>query len=100
MAIDWNQKQTASDKAAADLAATRAAMVVTRFQAKAALAAAGLLPSVEAAVAAGSEFVQIAWADALEFRRTSPTILALAGALGLSDAQVDDLFAAAALIEA
>jgi hypothetical protein len=74
--------------------------VVSRFQAKAALSAAGLLPAVEAAIADADPIAQLAWAEAIEFRRQSPTILALAGALGLTDAQVDDLFHAAASIEA
>ena len=74
--------------------------VVSRFQAKAALSAAGLLPAVEAALADADPLAQLAWAEAIEFRRQSPTILALATALGLTDAQVDDLFHAAASIEA
>ena len=73
---------------------------VTRFQARAALAASGLLPSVEAAIASADQFTQIAWADAQEFRRESPTMNALAGVLGLSSAQLDDLFRQAATIEA
>lgn len=82
------------------LASERAAMVVSRFQARVALHNAGLLQSVEAAVAAADPFVQIAWADAVEFRRNSQTIVALAAALSLPDTQVDDLFRAAKLIEA
>lgn len=86
--------------AAEVLAAERARMVVSRFQARAALHNAGLLDDVEAAVAAADAFTKIAWADAVEFRRTSPTILTLAGAIGLNDAQLDDLFRAAAQIVA
>jgi hypothetical protein len=82
------------------LDAERAAMVVSRFQAKAALNAAGLLPQVEAAIAQADTFVQIAWADAVEFRRNSPTIAALKDAVGLTDEQLDDLFRAGAQIEA
>jgi hypothetical protein len=74
--------------------------VVSRFQAKAALSAAGLLPAVEAALADADPLAQLAWAEAIEFRRQSPTILALATALGLTDAQLDDLFIAADQIEA
>ena len=43
---------------------------------------------------------KLAWQDAQEFRRTSPTVLAMAGALGMSDAQLDDLFTTAAGIDA
>lgn len=82
------------------LAARRAAMVVSRFQARAALLGAGLLDAANAAVAAADQIVQIAWADAVEFRRTSPTIAALGAALELTEAQIDDLFDAAALITA
>ena len=72
---------------------------VSRRQAKRALLAAGLLSSVEAAVAGASAEVQIDWADALEFRRDSPTIAALAAGLGLTGAQIDDLFRTAATIQ-
>ena len=78
----------------------RAGMVVSRFQARAALHLAGLLPQVEAALAQADPLAQIAWADAQEFRRNSPTIAALAGAVGLDDAAIDALFRAARTIEA
>lgn len=74
--------------------------VVSRFQARAALHLAGLLPQVEAAVAAADPLVQIAWADAQEFRRSSQTIAALAGAVNLDDAAIDQLFRSAAQIAA
>ena len=73
---------------------------VTAFQARAALLAAGLLDEVEAAVAAADRLTQTAWEYAQAFERTSPTIAALAAALGLTDAQLDDLFRAAAKISA
>lgn len=73
---------------------------VTPFQAKAALLVAGLLPAVEAAIAAAAPIAQLAWSDATAFTRDSPTIAALSAQLGLTSAQVDDLFIAAASIEA
>jgi hypothetical protein len=73
---------------------------VTPFQAKAALLNAGLLDPVLAAIAAAPRITQLAWAEATEFRRTSPTVLMLAGALGLTSTQLDDLFKAAKGIEA
>jgi len=85
---------------AAALADERARMVVSRFQARAALHAAGLLGMVEAAVAQADPLARIAWADAVEFRRDSPTIAALAGAVGLTETQIDDLFRSAAQITA
>lgn len=82
------------------LAAERARMVCSRFQAKAALAAAGLLSAAEAAVAQADPIAQLAWAEAVEFRRSSPTIVALGAAIGLTETQIDDLFRAAMVIEA
>lgn len=82
------------------LAAERAGMVCSRFQAKAALHLAGLLPSVEAAIANADPLTQLAWAEAVEYSRHSPAILALAGVLELTDEQVDDLFRTAMQIEA
>lgn len=85
---------------AALLAAERATMRCSRFQARAAIHIAGLTGDVETAVAAADPIVQIAWADASEFQRASPTIAALAAAIGLSDEDVDDLFRTAMTITA
>lgn len=82
------------------LSAWRETAKVSRFQARAALYAAGKLAAVEAVVAATGGMAAIAWADASEFRRDSPTIAALAGAAGLTDADLDALFQAAAQITA
>lgn len=74
---------------------------VSRFQAKAALAQAGLLAQADAVVAAsGNAVLQLAWSEANEFQRNSPGIAALAPALGLDDAALDDLFRVAAGIVA
>ncbi len=73
---------------------------VSRFQARAALREAGLLEPIEAAVAAADDLTREAWASAIAFERMSPTIATLAAALGLSSAQVDDLFRRAAMIRA
>jgi hypothetical protein len=86
--------------AAADLARWRATAEVSRFQAKAALAAAGKLEAANAIVAAASDMAKLAWAEALVFRRDSPTIAALAPLLGLDDIALDNLFRAAAEIKA
>lgn len=74
--------------------------VVSRFQARAALLQAGLLSVAETAIASGDPIQQLAWADAQEFRRASPTVAAIGAALGLSEGDIDDLFIAAAAIEA
>ena len=81
------------------LDAERAAMVVSRFQARAALHLAGVLPLVETFLKSADFITQLAWAEAQEFRRNSPTIAALADGLGLDDAALDDLFRAAKQIE-
>ncbi len=76
-------------------------LTVSRFQARAALHLAGYLPAVETVIAASENVVaQLAWADAVEFRRDSPTVAAMATALNLTEAQVDALFRTAASIVA
>lgn len=76
--------------------------VVSRFQAFAALDDAGLLNTVEALMSnpATPSRAKLAWATAQEFERASPTIAALAGHIGLTDEQIDQLFIAAAGIKA
>ena len=78
-----------------DLSIARARMVVSKWQAKEALRLSGLLDTATAAVAAADARTQLAWSEVQQFERNSPTIAALAGILGLTDAQVDDLFALA-----
>lgn len=76
--------------------------VVSRFQARAALHLAGLLDDVEALMSAPDTpaLAKLAWADAMEFERQSPTIAALAGAVGLTEQDIDALFITAAGIKA
>lgn len=80
----------------------REGMVVSRFQARAALHQSGLLSQVQTLMddPGTDPIVTLAWQDAQEFRRYSPTVAAMADALGLDDAQVDDLFEQATTIEA
>lgn len=75
---------------------------VTRFQARAALHLAGLLPEVEELMADPDTdmLARLAWQDAQEFNRASPTVSAMSQALGLDAAAVDALFVAASSIEA
>lgn len=82
------------------LESERAAMVCSRFQAKAAMLHAGILDDVEAMIAGSDAVTRLAWAEAVEFRRNSPTILTLAAALNLSDAEIDGLFRSAMQNEA
>ena len=86
---------TVAEQEAAAIEADRKSkvpQVITIRQARLALLAAGLLDSVEAAVAAGDRTVQIEWEYVTELRRDWPTLVALAGALGLTELQVDELF--------
>lgn len=69
--------------------------VVTPRQAKLALYGAGLLETVEAAIAAADKATQITWNEAIEFRRDDPLINGLGKQLGLTDAQIDQLFVTA-----
>ena len=72
---------------------------INRHQAKIVLLRHGMLATVEAIIASGSEEMQLAWQEAPQFRRTSPTLLAMARSLDLSEAQVDALFAEAVAVE-
>ena len=78
----------------------RARAKVSRFQAFAALDNAGLLTSATNLVNAQGGVAKLAWDNAIEFRRNSPTINGLAAALGLDAAALDALFIAAVGIEA
>lgn len=76
--------------------------VVSRFQARAALHGAGLLQGIEQLMSAPDidPLMRLAWSDAQNFERQSPTLLALASALKLTAEQVDALFVQAAQIKA
>ena len=74
-------------------------ITVSRMQARMALYQAGLLSEVQAIVAQGDPLMQMAWAEAVEWKRSSPMINGLAQQLGLSAAQVDALFLNASQIE-
>jgi hypothetical protein len=69
--------------------------VVSMRQARLALYGAGLLDQVNALVASSTPDVRIEFEYATELRRDWPTLVALAAGLGLTDAQIDDLFIAA-----
>jgi hypothetical protein len=75
---------------------------VTRFQALAVLAAGGYLDTVRTYIATldVNNIQRLAWENAVEWERTSPTLNALAAMLNLTDTQVDDLFIAASNISA
>lgn len=74
--------------------------VVSRFQARAALHLNGLLEAADAAVQQAEPLVQIAAADAGEWRRDSQMVASIGTALKLSPKKIDDLFRQAATITA
>lgn len=78
----------------------RATAEVSRFQALAALHLAGKLDDAIAAVEEEGGLTLLAWQNAQVFKRASPMMNALAPALGLDDEALDELFLAAAEIEA
>ncbi len=73
---------------------------VTSFQARAALYMAGLLDDAEAAIAEAHPLSRIAWEHANVYRRDSPTLISIGQQLGLSEADMDELFKTAASITA
>ena len=73
---------------------------VSRFQARAALLQIGKLADAEAVVAQADAITQLAWSEAIEWKRSSPALNGLAEAIGLTQPEIDDLFRAAAEIEA
>jgi len=75
---------------------------VSMRQAKLALLAAGKIGAVESAIAALSEpdksAAEIEWQSTGTVRRDHPTVAFIGAAAGLTEAEIDGLFAAAALI--
>lgn len=71
---------------------------ITPYQARVALTHAGLRDVVEGAISKSSRDVRDAWEFGLVVYRDSQMIKALGAALGLSSAQIDDLFVAASQI--
>lgn len=72
--------------------------IVSMRQARLALLGAGLLSSVNAAIAAGGPADQITWEYATEVDRNSDMVVNLSQALGLSATDLDNLFTAAAAL--
>lgn len=52
----------------------------------------GLLAQVEAAVLAGPKKLQVEWEFRTEFARDNATLLSMASALGMTSAQLDNMF--------
>ena len=80
------------------VAELRAKMKITPLQTRRALRAAGLLDTVEGWLSGQDVTVKEAWEYAIVFERLDPIVMAAATALGLTDAQIDDLFTVAATL--
>lgn len=70
---------------------------VTRRQARQALLLAGLIDSVPVAIAGITDatarrMAEIEWEDSQEFERHRPLLVSLAGALGMTNKELDELF--------
>ena len=76
-------------------------VAVSFFQGCAALQMGGYLEAVESYMSGPATAIEkLAWRTITEIRRASPLTSKLAAMLGLTEAQVDDLFILAATIEA
>ena len=93
----WTQQWAITDasveEVAERLAAKRSTMTCTPRQARLALAYAGLLEAVEAWVAAQGAATQIEWEYASEIRRADGLVTTAGTTLGMTEGQIDDLFA-------
>lgn len=85
-----------SDAEIAAIIKSKIPTIVTMRQARLALLASGLLPTVNAAVAAADDATKITWEFSSEVQRSNPLIATLAAALMLTEEQLDDLFTLAA----
>lgn len=79
----------------------RALMIVSRFQARAAMLNAGILPQLETyfASATPTALQKEAWNSVSDFRRLSPLVVSVGALMNLSDVQLDLLFSTAATIK-
>ena len=95
--------QALCDGATLPPAPPRVPREIPNWRAKVILAGMGLLPSVEAAIAALPEpdrtVASLAWGGDAKLARRGKTVLGLAAALGLSSDQIDQLFIAAEALE-
>ena len=95
---DLAEFEALRDTADLDVSPPTMPQSVTIRQGCQALEEAGLLTAVEAEIASAPRYVQIDWERATSIDRAWPTLAVLQSALGLTDAQVDDLFIRAATL--
>ncbi len=91
----WTVQDLTAEEVATRLIARRASLTCTPRRARIVLRRAGLLAAVEAWIATADEETQIEWEFATEIRRDWPALLACGAALGLTEEQLDGLFAQA-----
>lgn len=84
-------KTTPAPPAAVDLP-DPVPLYISRFQARAVLMMEGLLDAALAALESAHPLSRLAWEHEPYYRRDSPTVISIALQLGLSAAQVDELF--------
>ena len=80
----------------ADVTTSVIPSIVSMRQARLALLQAGLLSTVNAAIAAGGDADKIEWEYAADVDRNSPLVQNMKAGLNLSDADLDNLFTLAA----
>lgn len=68
---------------------------ITRAQGRLALHRAGLLEQVETVIAQADAESRIWYADAQEWQRNHPVVISMGAAVGLTAAQIDELFTVA-----
>ena len=90
---DWEQMRADEMRARSPVPKS-----VSMRQARLALLGAGLLDTVETAIAGAGPAAVIEWEYAQEVQRSSGLVPAMATALGLTDAQIDALFVTAATL--
>lgn len=93
----WTQQWQVVQLTAEELAA-KIPQSVTMRQARLALLAAGMLPAVTAAINAAGDAAKIDWEYAQTVDRGFGLVPAMAAQLGLTEAQIDALFVAAAAL--
>ena len=81
-----------------ELTAKPTTPTITARQGKLSLLRAGLLDSVKTAVAKADESVQIYWTESTEWHRDDKVLVGMATQLGLTNEQLDSLFAQAATL--
>ena len=94
--IGWLWDGSALSAPAAPPAVVTVPASVTMRQARLALLGAGLLDTVQIAIAGAGPAAAIEWEYAGDVQRAAGLVPAMATALGMTDAQIDALFIAAA----